>query len=494
MIAARCVALAVAFVLAPWIAGCPPPSAEPDAGVVDERDAGPDEEPDAGLPDSGPGVVVDVASFCADFHGAVCDGFASCGCSLDGRAFDLDDCAATRAAACEQALAAVPPLVPSAAGVDSAATSACLGAVASLVDRCAIVNETTLPQQCASFVVENVALGGACVLTNVIARCANGFGICNAGTCVALPGEGEPCAGGLFCAAPSSCSKPFADDGVCSSENVDPPPLGELGALCAATAECAAGLACVDGACASAPARGDACGGSVCGNGDACVRDDDERVCGARAALGESCVPTDQRACVDGLYCDVDTCAPLPAEGEACGPSLECAAPTLCDADNGFLCVVPPDAGEPCLIGSALCAIGLGCNVDNVCAVGPGVGEACLFPNNLCADGLACDFTFDGSFCAERRGEGGACQNDVVCDDGLFCGNGGTCTPTLATGAPCPTGGGCSAGDQCNDLGDGFTCQPEPDAVDEPCLDVCVGDLTCTGLGGSCAPALCASP
>jgi hypothetical protein len=317
-------------------------------------------------------------------------------------------------------------------------------------------------------------------------RCASGAGFCGGDTCAPLPGNGVECLSGLLCAPGLACT-----DGICGAQTA-PPPLLDVDAPCSQSAQCLPGLACMEGLCAAGPARGSLCSGPTCSSEDACVRSYETRVCGARKSAGEPCAWSPDGECEVGLFCDVGTCAPLPVENEACGGELECAAPTLCDT-NTMLCVVPPGENEPCLIGPALCAIGLGCNVDNICAPGPGVGEACLIPNHLCAEGLACDFTFDGSFCAERRGEGGVCQNDAVCLDGLYCGPSGTCELALPIGTPCAWGG-CDVTDECSDLAGGFTCQPRPDTDGDPCFEECGGALTCLGPGGVCAPSLCASP
>lgn len=444
---------------------------------------------DAGtLPDE-----LDVAAFCAALHGEVCGGFASCGCTLEGRDFTAETCVTTRAAACEEALGSVAPfLAAGALRFDDPSTAACLAAVRRLAASCAIVDETTLPVACALFLVDEAPLDAACAQEVRPALCAGGEGVCapagDGVRCRARPRVGEPCAFGVVCAEGLACGV----DGTCGVGDGRPAPAGP-GDACTATTDCDRGLVCAgDGTCAAGPARGEPCGGPVCASGDACVRSYDERTCTAPVGAGEACGV--DAACAEGLFCDVDTCAPLPGENEGCDPAFGCAAPFQCDADNGRVCVAGPGEGETCLVGSAICAPGLGCSADNLCVPGPGEGEACLLPQNLCAAGLACDFTADGSICAARRGEGAPCGNDAVCADGLFCGPADTCTLHLPTGAACPTGGGCAPVDDCNDLGTGFSCQPRPDAPGEPCLSRCGGDLACSGLGGVCAPALCASP
>jgi hypothetical protein len=394
--------------------------------------------------------------------------------------------------------------------IDGGAVDACLGTVETLATSCTIIDTTTLPSVCAALFVATVAIGGTCGGGGV--RCADGVGICIPGdggvTCTVLPGSGADCtqgqcAAGLTCSPDNRCRDPLLLGDACGDGGGCPTgaaclqgecrtrlTAGQPG--CARTTDCLDGLVCSDdGVCAVGPARGDACGGAVCGSGDACVRSYAERRCGARVPDGAPC--TFDADCENG-FCAASTalCAALPDDGDLC-PDTRCTAGFACDVDNGGVCVPAPAAGEACLTGPAACAPGLGCNVDNVCAPGPGVGGACLIPNNLCADGLACDFTPDGSICAVRRGVGAPCQNDV-CKAGLFCSFAdGTCQPVRAVGDACRDGGGCADGDECGDLLGGFRCHPIPDAADAPCFTACGNDLACFGDGGVCAPALCAS-
>jgi hypothetical protein len=221
------------------------------------------------------------------------------------------------------------------------------------------------------------------------------------------------------------------------------------------------------------------------------VREYDERTCEAPLRDGSTCL--NDQECASGT-CDSSVCITLPAAGEAC-VNGRCADGEFCitDGENAGTCAVPPGENEPCFIGSAGCAEGLGCNADNVCVPGPEVGEACLIPTNLCAEGLACDFTAEGSICAERRGQGEACQSNV-CEAGLFCDfSTTTCEPVRAVGTDCPDGGGCADGDECGDLLGGNRCEDVPATAGAPCYESCGNDLACLGLGGVCAPGFCGS-
>ena len=73
------------------------------------------------------------------------------------------------------------------------------------------------------------------------------------------------------------------------------------------------------------------------------------------------------------------------------------------------------------------------------CIAGVGAGESCAEDQD-CGIGLACT----AGSCASPGNAGKACSSDIGCTDGLFCNfepidaGLGKCTPTLATGQPCP--------------------------------------------------------
>jgi len=90
-----------------------------------------------------------------------------------------------------------------------------------------------------------------------------------------------------------------------------------------------------------------------------------------------------------------------------------------------------------------------------------------------------------------RRGQGEACQSNV-CEAGLFC-DANVCQPLRAVGVECLDGGGCAVDDVCGDLLGGFRCHDLPAVVGAVCDDNCGADLACIGLGGVCAPGICAS-
>jgi hypothetical protein len=192
--------------------------------------------------------------------------------------------------------------------------------------------------------------------------------------------------------------------------------------------------------------------------------------------------------------------------GETCAQGVLCAAGLGCETDFGS-CAPLPGLGAPCafgLQGPSLCEGELGC-VEGTCAPLPGLDQPCTADYrcdpevDLDGDGqggdLGCAFLPDGSFCKERSELGEPCETDRMCEEGLFCDfDGGLCAAPYATGAACKHGNECGALGSCIlDAAFDFTCQPTGDAVGEPCLFTCGGDLWCRFEleDPGCAPALC---
>lgn len=170
--------------------------------------------------------------------------------------------------------------------------------------------------------------------------------LCLGGACAVLPAAGAPCAQGARCAAGIGCDPATT---LCG-------PLPEKGAPCAGVAGgavgCAAGLACVAGACGTPPAAGEACADDfTCGAGLGCEPRSDGNFCVTLRAAGGPC--TDHRVCGAGLRCDPSTaaCAPYAAAGEACTDSVACGPSGAClpaASGEAWVCGALPAAGEAC--------------------------------------------------------------------------------------------------------------------------------------------------
>ncbi|MFV8756134.1 hypothetical protein ACNOYE_36755 [Nannocystaceae bacterium ST9] len=161
------------------------------------------------------------------------------------------------------------------------------------------------------------------------------------------------------------------------------------------------------------------------------------KVVAGTAVEGEACTnyyTVFGDSCVQGLQC-FGTCMALPGSvttkqvGEVCDPATE-----ICVA--GSQCMVDPMApSDPA-----------------TCVQLPGEGEACTFG---CDVGLYCDPA--DLICKGPVGEGEACDYQILCQDGLYCGMADLCEPLLAPGEACDGDEQCSEGYVCDEMVDGST-------------------------------------
>jgi hypothetical protein len=478
---------------------------------------------DAAPPDGPPGEATTVESFCHEVATRLCAGLESCGCRFDVRPYDATTCVEARTTACVSG--AAPIAADIAAGrasfVEHTVTS-CYADTAALAAACTTYPGFggPLPASCGSAIVSTAALGAPCQLsTGGLAFCAGGTGVC-ADVCTALPAPGEPCLGdspgfcgpGLVCDG-GNCTAPRASGATCTSasacadglvcdtrgSHICVAPLA-AGSACAENGQCATGLACDPGSgtCTALAGEGDACGDvdGACGAGRACEQAPETRTCGTPDAAGAMCMSDD--TCATGLDCDSGTheCTAPPGEGAAC-PDHHCAAGLTCD-DGTTTCVALPGVGEACANGDRFCAEGLGCrDSDRTCQASAAEGEACLTnpPDYLCGPGLGCSFTDHGSICVAQGGVGTPCTDSArECTADTYCdGATQTCAARLDDGAACRQGNECLAGHDCRRIHGEYRCAPMP-AAGEPCEFDCSEGSVCKGLGGECAPALCAIP
>ena len=474
-------AVRITALLFGWtFAGCP-------GGSPDPTDGGP---ADAGLAldDAGqPPLSVD--ALCEGLEERVCAGMASCGCTLEGQPYSLGTCAVERTARCagliDDALGAA--LASGAVVIEGDNAAACFVAAEGNAAACLPNADATLPPPCALLFVDPAALGEACMGGIAGGACAHGAGLCPParGACAPRKHAGDVCAPNENCGPALLCV-----DGACAPS---PPPLAQGQGPCVDTAQCAQGLACAGSVCGAGPARDTACGGAVCAAGDVCTRAYATRVCAPQGAAGSTC--SNDSGCIAPLLClDGGQCGDAPGLDAPCAPHGGCADGLLCDRGNTQLCVNAPAVGEPCLVGDATCAAGMGCDVDNLCALPPAEGEACLLPQLLCGAGLGCAFEADGSICRTQSDNGGDCTSDRSCASG-FCDFGTLkCHAFLGVGEGCANSNGCPPAMECSDLAGGFTCQPVPTVDGAACYERCAEDLVCSGLGGRCSAGICASP
>lgn len=510
-------------------AGSTPDAGAPDAGLPDDAvsdaaDAVADApEPDAGGPDgsAGPDTVTPpdplAEALCLPLATVQCQAALECGCKdpfSPGGVADEETCVERESARCLETLAPIADLL--AAGVlhvVPALADDCREAAEAAVAPCEELSPLVTSLWCRGVFSTAAALGGPCDGD----ICAEGLGWCDGGTCAPLPAGGQPCQGlcaaGLLCAPGGVCAPPAQAGDPCTPEGLPcAPPLHCIGGTCRGPlpvgdpceveAECAPGLVCAEGLCAEGPTGCEP--ESPCGAASLCFGVP-IRECAAKLGAGTPC--QSDEVCAAGTYCSDETeqCTALPGDGEPCAKGVLCGPELACAEDFGS-CGPLPGLGAPCafgLFGPTLCAADLGC-VDGTCAPLPGPDQPCTLDNrcddlDLDGDGLGgdlgCDFRADGSFCVPRRPEGGDCQNDLVCQGGLFCDfSDGTCAQVYAVGTPCSLGNECGPAGSCipDDTGD-FACQPLGDEPGDACFLECGGDLWCDFHleGASCAPKGC---
>lgn len=441
--------------------------------------------------------------YCAPLAALVCGRAVSCGCGavLPSGTLDEAACAAAWEAKCLSAYAPVVQAVEAhVAHVDSGRAAACIALLTTSTPGCERPRGAVALGLCPAWFASDEPLGASCTFP----ICAGGDGYCDGGTCKARPASGGVCAHENECAVGSlclggTCRVPSAAGEACDVDDACGPPLrcvagkcvalGAPGAACVEQTTCGDGLSCPAGQCVDSPPT--PCSDvAMCGNQDVCAH---VRRC---APLGQAGAPCGgDSACAKGFGCDTSTstCAVLPGDGAPCLSGTSCGAGLACSFATGQ-CAVAPGMGEMCgmdAVGPFVCATGLACLGDNTCGPPPTAGEPCA-GLNVCATGFGCDFTPNGSFCVDLRAEGGACQNDLVCQSGLHCDFGvGQCAKDAAVGAQCKDGNECADGDVClPGSGGAFVCAPTP-KLGDACQFDCEPGAQCVA---DPADAFCASP
>ncbi|MBN1771970.1 MAG: hypothetical protein JXB32_11945 [Deltaproteobacteria bacterium] len=206
---------------------------------------------------------------------------------------------------------------------DAAAAAGCLAGLQALLGDCAL-DDVDWPADCDRMLVGLLAAGASCESD---ADCVPGLE-CHSGACTDLPGNGEACLAGAYC----------ADNLYCGNDELCHAPQG------------------VGGPC---PEGNEACG-------DDLYCDLRTSTCASYLAQGESCRHANA-VCIDGLYCAVvaGTCEPLPGVGGDCADSSgACAEGLYCDG-----------AGHVC---RELLADGAACTDDGQCRSDDCTGGVCV--------------------------------------------------------------------------------------------------------------------
>jgi hypothetical protein len=234
--------------------------------------------------------------------------------------------------------------------------------------------------------------------------------------------RGGDCAVDADCVGTALCKRRDKCPGTCSA-------LLKAGASCEKDDECEAGLSCAaDGTCTAPVQVDEVCGGTVAGDcmaGLACIGEDTSKGTAGKCTsssdifterLGASCDIQAGKFCMEGLSCVASlangmvsfTCKEPVATDAACtfGVPSPCTGDQYCTADisknqlNGS-CMPLPAAGESCVSipGSAACAPGLECDIDQLCHPVNRLGQPCQ--------------SDDG--CASKHCQSGKCQRPMEC-------------------------------------------------------------------------------
>jgi hypothetical protein len=169
--------------------------------------------------------------------------------------------------------------------------------------------------------------------------------------------------------------------------------------------------ACMESAWIGTVANGGQCDFVYeCGQDSYCSS---SRIC---TALPTADMPCSQRGCASGLFCDLDICAPLVAQGGACTGTFQCQDGLFCDASTAQRTCTPlRDLGETCTSSA-------GCE-SSVCLPG------------TCADtGTSC---FSSASCTGRcADDNSVCSVDSTCAAGTCSGTATACFSPLDCIAP----------------------------------------------------------
>ncbi len=287
---------------------------------------------------------------------------------------------------------------------------------------------------------------------------------------------------------------------------------GAVGAPCAATKDCEAGLGCAQRQCVTRQGTGGACTSNEgCQSDLGCVLTGATGVCQPRAALGAlcssrgtgapPCIVSECIDCVGGrciaagiqnapcatsndcrnsYFCgDAGTCLFRGRRGEPCqGPTRGQLGSCLYTADfcrvlvagTAGVCTQLPAVGEPCgttpglttsCTGNTYCRYTPG--APGVCAASPRPTEPCGTAEGMsdyCSTGRC---NLDAGVCEAPTGPGTPCNpSSSNCRDDLFCDGAlaqPVCTAKKASGQPC------SADDQCTE----FLCDRTTRRCSIPC-------------------------
>ena len=268
-------------------------------------------------------------------------------------------------------------------------------------------------------------------------RCEEACGARDAPCCVV--NDTPTCNAGLSCAGNGRCG--VADAGLPDAGVKQP-----LGAACAVSSECQAGLYCqtlgfTGGSCTKTCTTD-----STCGAGNRCGVNPNNR--GGTKLCLKGCTQAGlaDPTCRSGYVCDRQPlgsldggggCYPRCASTSTCGGAPTCDSRGFCSGTVGFACAE-----------GTSCAANQQCTGRHCVSVACGASSQPCCQGNVCNTGLACR----NSACTACGGSNQPCCANNTCNGQNVCqtsgGNAGLCitpTPSAALGAACEVAGNCAS-------------------------------------------------
>jgi len=215
-----------------------------------------------------------------------------------------------------------------------------------------------------------------------------------------------------FCEFDKECDP--VDDLLCIKNRCWRP--RERDESCIFEEDCVPGLECLNGKCGTKQPEGELCETNAnCLEDLVCLTLDGESKCWRPRNTEEIC--SDNAECASGLKClPNNTCGNYTPKGGACDLNSYCDPGNICK--NGA-CMIPIEAGEPCS-NRIQCDHGY-----------------------TCADrSLTSNYANEPTICALEVGQGGDCDKDNRCQEGLSC-LGGICTILKSLNQSCSSTAEC---------------------------------------------------
>ncbi|MEN9796382.1 MAG: hypothetical protein RL653_78 [Pseudomonadota bacterium] len=432
------------------------------------------------------------SGFCADgvCCGTACSGgcdvcSAALGASSDGTCTVL---AAGAAGACNPYVCGGSAACPTTCTADAqcASGNACVGGACvqkkANGGACAAANECT-----SGFCADGVCCNGAC--SGGCDVCSSALGASLNGTCTVLAAGAAGSCSPYLCAGQASCPGSCTADAQCAAGSacIQGACVGKKanGLACGSAAECTSGF-CADGVCCNGACAGgcDVCSAALgaSANGTCTVLPSGAPgACGAYLCRGQAGCPSDctsngqcaTGSCSDGVCCDTPCGGGSSLDCQACSRAAGASADGTCTVLSSYTCRAAAgacDVAEQCTGQSPDCP-------SDVFTSGTQCAEAeCVDgfyrPALTCSGAEANCPTALPTSCGGYACEGTACRTQcsshLECAAGFRCTDTGECAPKLNAGAACQSPAECTTGFCVDGVCCGSQCAGQCEACDLP--------------------------